>query len=47
MGKKKNLSRLYGPYPHKEQMSELVLKGEEVAQNVKCKGRSGKYAGKI
>lgn len=44
--KKKNLSRPYGSYPHGEQMSRQIHKGK-VVQNVKGKGRNGKYAGKI
>lgn len=43
---KKNLSRPYGSYPHGEQMSRQIHKGK-VVQNVKGKGRNGKYAGKI
>ena len=44
---KKSVSKLNILYPNKKRISELVHKGEKVAQNVNHKGGNGKYASKV
>lgn len=44
---KNSVSRLNILYLNKKQISELVHKGEKVAQNVNHKGGNGKYASKV